>query len=77
MASEADVIYNAFGLGTDEHRSIVRALRDRYPGTPVVIETSRPSAAQHAELLRDCVVSELPVTSRTMVAAVRTALASR
>lgn len=75
MARDADVIYNAFGLGTEEHSAIIGALRHRYPDTPVVVETTRPSAEEHVDVLSDCIRCEVPVSSRKMTGAIASALA--
>ena len=76
-ARDADVIFNAFGLGTREHRAIIDALRRRYPDTPVVVETTRPRAKEHPDLLDGRIRCDAPVTSRRMLDAVATALESR
>lgn len=70
LVEEADVVVNGFGLGTGEYRAILRALRARYPDTPVVVEATEPRAREHPELLVDCIVTHTPLTSRSLLDAV-------
>ena len=73
LAAEADVIFNGFGLSKAQHREIISELRATYPGTPVVVETTRLQAEANADVLDGCTRCESALTSRALVEAVRRA----
>lgn len=72
LAEEADVVL--FGLGaTDEHgREVLRALRRRFPGTPVVVEVPREQRGQ--DLPRGCHALDFPASIEGQIRAVWEAL---
>jgi DNA-binding NtrC family response regulator len=71
---DADVVFNGFGLDTAEHREIISAIRERYPETPVIVETAGSVDAQHAGVLRGCFQLDAPLTSHQLREAIGSAL---
>lgn len=76
-ADAADAVFNGFGLGTDEHRRIIEALRREHPDTPVVVEATPPQAEAHADVVAGCLRCDTPLTSGKLLAAVEEALTQR
>jgi hypothetical protein len=77
LVSGADVVVHSLNPDRREHAEVLRALRARHPGTPVVVEVPGPSAARHPGLLDGCVVVPFPATRDSLVGAVAEALAER
>jgi hypothetical protein len=77
LVRDADVVFNAFGITTEEHSAILTAVRDRYPDTPVVVEVTGPRAVAHAGLLADCTVCTTPVRARELIEAIAAGLSTQ
>ncbi len=75
LAAGADVIVHGLNPDYPEHAEVLRALRAKHPGTPIVVEVPTPSMARHAGLLADCVVVPFPASGDALLAAVDQALA--
>ena len=76
-AEEADVVVHA--LRRSDHRNLeaLRALRQRLPGTPVVVEVPRSLVDRHPDDYDGCIVLEPPLTESTLLEAVAAALTER
>lgn len=74
-AEQADVVVHA--LRRSDHRNLeaLRALRQRLPGTPVVVEVPRSLVDRHPDDYDGCVVVDPPLTEAALLAAVAAALA--
>jgi len=73
-AEEADVVVHALRPSDARNREALLALRQRLPGTPVVVEVPRAVAEERARDYEGCVVVHTPVTGPTLLAAVAEAL---
>jgi hypothetical protein len=73
LAAGADVIFNGFGLGAEQHRHIISELRAAHPDTPLIVEATRPRADENADLLDGCRRCDWPLTAGGFVDAVRDA----
>ncbi len=73
-AEQADVVVHA--LRRSDHRNLeaLRALRQRLPGTPVVVEVPRSLVERHPGDYRGCVVVDPPLTGPVLLDAVAEAL---
>jgi hypothetical protein len=76
LAAGADVVYSNLSWDEPANRTVLTALRERYPHTPVVVEASALDAERLHEQLADCGVVRTPSGRTRMLAAVRSALAS-
>jgi CheY-like chemotaxis protein len=74
MVQHADVVVCALHLANSQARDVVRVLRLRCPGTPVVIAASSWQASRYSDTVREARVLEHPVKRDSLVAAVRDAL---
>lgn len=76
-AEHADVVIHA--LRRSDHRNLeaLRALRQRLPGTPVVVEVPPSLVERHPEDYAGCVVIDPPLTGPALLEAVAEALAER
>ena len=74
LAGGADVIVNRFRLSEPANQDVVRAVRARWPETPVVVEAMPQERDRNAELLADCQVVPGPQSTVGLLAAVHDAL---
>lgn len=73
-AEQADVVVHA--LRRSDHRNLeaLRALRQRLPGTPVVVEVPQSLVERHPDDYDGCVVVDPPLTEAALLAAITAAL---
>ena len=76
IAHGADLIVSSLGLDTAESREVLRALRERCPETPLIVEVAAGQEAELADLVKGCDVIVSPVDPEQLVAKVREALPS-
>lgn len=74
VAEEVDVIVHALNPDYPLNASVLQALKDRYPETPIVVEVPDPAAERHAELLAGCHALRSPMTRASLLQAVDEAL---
>jgi CheY-like chemotaxis protein len=66
----ADVVVTALNLETDDGRQVLRGLRTRYPGKPLVIEATVTQSLELEDLLTGCTVVPERAVREQLVAAV-------
>ena len=76
LAAGADVVYTALAGSDPAGVEVVRALRQRYPGTPVVAEVTQPRRHALADVLSGCTVVSVPADQARMTATLHEALAA-
>jgi len=74
LAEGSDVIVHALNPDRPLNASVLQALKDRYPETPVVVEIPEPALRVHADLLAGCHALRFPMTRRSLLAAVDAAM---
>jgi DNA-binding NtrC family response regulator len=74
LSAGADVIYTSLAWHDPASREVLKALRARHPGTPVVVEIPSPDVAKFQDVLEGCQLVHTPVGRVAMAAAIRTAL---
>lgn len=74
LAEEADVIVHALNPDHPLNASVLQALKDRYPETPIVVEVPGPAVERHTDLLASCSVLPFPMTRESLLDAVEAAL---
>jgi DNA-binding NtrC family response regulator len=74
LSAGADVIYTSLAWHNPESREVLKALRARHPGTPVVVEIPYPAVARFQDVLESCHLVHTPVGRTAMVKAIRAAL---
>jgi len=74
LAENADAVVHSLNPDRPDHAAVLRALQDRLPGVPVVVEVPAPSMVRHEELLAGCTVLPAPATRTSLVDAVRAVL---
>jgi len=76
-AEEADVIVHALRSTDLRNVEALRAIRQRLPEVPVVVEAAAPDLGRRRTELDGCVVIEAPASPAALVEGVNRALASR
>ena len=74
--ARADLVVHSMRPQDPRNREVLRAIRQKYSGTPVVVEAPRPYVEKHAEDFDGCIVVFQPMTRRTLMEAVDAALGS-
>lgn len=75
VAHGADVIVSSLGIDRPETREVLRALRLRLPGTPLIVEAPAGEKAEWQDVLEGCDLLTSPVVPEQLVASVQAALA--
>jgi hypothetical protein len=75
LVAGADVIVHSLNLDRPEHAEVLRAIRSKYPHTPVVVEVPGPTIARHQGLLDGCEIVAFPANRDALLGAVAGALA--
>lgn len=75
VAHGADVVVSSLGIGRPEAREVLRALRLRRPGTPLIVEVPPGENAEWQDVLEGCDLLPSPVVPEQLVASVQAALA--
>ncbi len=70
-AHDADLVVCCLGYERETAREVLRELRTRYPGIPLVVEAPSDASADLRELLDGCEQLPAPATPEQIVAAVR------
>jgi hypothetical protein len=71
----ADVVVTGLDLGTNDSRDVVRALRTRYPSTPLVVLATVGQAIELADALMGCTVLAVDADADQVARAVVEAIA--
>jgi DNA-binding NarL/FixJ family response regulator len=70
-AHDADLVVCSLGLEHESAREILKEMRTRYPGTPLLVEIPPQADAELRALLDGCNVLSAPVTPEQVVPAVQ------
>ena len=70
-AHEADVVVCSLGYENGQAREILRELRMRYPGTPLLVDAPSEPDAELSQLLEGCHLLPAAATPEQIVAAVQ------
>ena len=73
-AHDADLVVCCLGYERETPREVLRELRTRYPGIPLVVEAPSDADADLRELLDGCEQLPAPATPEQIVAAVQSLL---
>jgi hypothetical protein len=74
LSEGADAIVHSLNLDRPEHAAVLRALRDRLPDVPIVVEVPAPAMVRHEALLSTCRVLPAPATRVSLTDAVQSVL---
>jgi len=75
-AADADVVFFSLRHSDPVNQEVLRALKRRYPHTPIVVEIPKPKELAHHDLLIGTHPVYSPITRRTLARSVREAWAS-
>jgi len=73
----ADAVVTMLDLDTEDGREIVRGLRTRYPGKPLIIAATVAETLELGDLIQGCTVVPIDTEPERVAAAVLDALPSR
>ncbi len=73
-AAGADVVYFGLDLGRPEQHAVLKAIREHYPDTPVVVEVSKDAVAGSLPVLEGCGLLKFPASLSAQVRALRACL---
>jgi CheY-like chemotaxis protein len=73
----ADVVVTALDLEQEDGREVLRGLRTRYPGIPLVVAATVTETLELGDLLAGCTVVPVDAESKQLTQAVVTALEER
>ncbi len=76
LVGDADLVVHGLRITEPENEAVLRAIRDQYRDTPVVVEVPMPQLEQLRTTLEGCRVITFPTTRNVLVDAVHDLLAA-